>query len=291
MNTNTDIGTVCASDGETLLHMWCVEVEAGIRPLRRHSHIRFEIMRVDSGDGEYTVGERVYPMRAGDMFVFASNEQHCITAVGEGGLGITNLQFEPRYLWGYSTDSLSEESINLCFAHNEHFRNRLPAAENGALRELFDTVVTEFMQAQPEYALTVKSLLNLMLVRLIRRHGYADSTASLSRGRLHSIRRVIRYIDEHLCEDLTLSTLASVAGMTPNYFSSLFHTVSGISLWKYIINKRVDKAMRLLQQPEVSILTVATTCGFNNTANFNKAFKKITDMTPSDYRLHHEPIS
>ncbi len=282
---NDKIGEIYNSNNEALLRLWRVRVQPGYRPLRQHSHIRFEISLIEQGEGTYTVGDKTYPMRPGDMFVFSSNEQHCITAVGEQGLGITNMQFEPRYLWGYATDSLSEDSINLCFAHSKAFQNRIPAGENGALRRLFETIVAEFVGKAPEYALIVKSLLNLLLVRLIRDFGYADISTSMSRGRLHSIRRVIRHIDEHLCEDLSLAVLADIAGMSPNYFSALFHDVSGITLWDYINSKRIERAKQLLgEHANRNILEIAAACGFNNTANFNKTFKAVTGITPSEYR-------
>lgn len=84
--TVRDIGSVTGSDGVTLLKMWRVFVPSGDRTLQRHSHICFEITYVNSGEGVYTVGERQYPMEPGDMFIFGSNEQHCITDISENGL-------------------------------------------------------------------------------------------------------------------------------------------------------------------------------------------------------------
>jgi hypothetical protein len=64
-------------------------------------------------------------MSPGDIFIFSSNEYHCITEVGEKGLKLTNLHFEPRYLWGTSTDSFSETNMNICFSHNKDFENKI----------------------------------------------------------------------------------------------------------------------------------------------------------------------
>lgn len=88
----TEIGKIESSDGTTLLRMWEVFVPSGKRTLQKHSHITFEIALVSGGSGIYTIGEKIYPMECGDMFIFASNEPHCITNVSENGLIITNLQ-------------------------------------------------------------------------------------------------------------------------------------------------------------------------------------------------------
>ena len=280
-----EIGSVTGSDGVTLLKMWRASVPSGERVLQRHSHICFEITSVNSGGGVYTVGGRQYPMRPGDMFVFGSNEQHCITDVSENGLEITNLHFEPRYLWGGSADSLSAENINICFAHNESFENRIEADKAQPVLSFFNQIAEELEKQRKEYFLLVKSLLNIILVTLIRRFDYTGGKAAVISDRLHCVRRVIRYIDMHLTEELTLGALAEIAGTTPNYFSSVFHEVVGITLWEYISSRRIDEAVRRLTADDgKSVLEIALSCGFNNTANFNKAFKKITGMTPKQCR-------
>lgn len=282
----TNVYSINSSNGTELLRTWRVFVPAGERALQKHSHIRFEITCVDSGCGIYTVRERQYKMQSGDIFIFASNEQHCITDVSDGGLVISNIHFEPRYLWGSFADSLSEKNINMCFSRSELFENRIPADKSGFIRSLFKEIVTELAEKRPEYALAVKSLLNTFLIHLIRDFDYSEKSVPLSRDSLHSIRRVTNYIDANLCERLTLEMLAEHAGMSPNYLSTFFHKISGITLWDYINSKRIDMAIHKLSDEDLNknILDIAYSCGFNNTANFNKAFKKATGMTPTQYR-------
>lgn len=93
-----ELGELHSSDGSTLLKVWKVSVQPGVRPLVRHSHIRFEITLITSGSGIYTVGDMEYHIKPDSIFVFASNEQHCVTKVDENGLEMINLHFEPRYL-------------------------------------------------------------------------------------------------------------------------------------------------------------------------------------------------
>lgn len=282
-----DIGQILSSDGTILLKMWEVYVEPGERPFRKHSHIRFEISKVLSGNGVYHIHEKHVPMKEGDFFVFSSNEPHCITSVGADGLKLLNLHFEPRYLWGKEFDSLSEENIGLCFSHCASFQNRIQGSSE-QLCPIMDLIHNELSSNAPEGSLAVKSYLNLLLIRLIRKHGYAPAKNALSHDRTVPVRKVISYIDEHLSENLSLTQLSSIAGMSPNYFSTLFYSVSGIRLWDYINSRRIDAAIRLLIKEEQNILDIAAQCGFNSTANFNKIFKKFTGMTPTEYRKSGE---
>lgn len=287
----TPIGAVLERDGSELLKMWQVFLPAGARPLRQHSHIRFEIGYILSGAGIYNIAGRCSRIQAGGFLIFSSNEQHCITEVEKGGLKILNIQFEPRYLWGHSNDTLSAKNYNFCFSHSSDFAGYIAPQQAECLTALFLSLKKEFEQQKEEYLLQIKSLLNSMLIELLRNHGYAAKIRLPNRERLRLVQQAIYYIDTHLAEPLTLSNLAKTAGMSPNYFSAMFHTVSGITLWDYINSRRVDMAIGLiLEEPKLNILEIALSCGYNNTANFNKAFKKITGLTPSEYRKLGERV-
>ena len=91
----TEIGTITEPDKALLLRMWDVDVPAGNRPFQHHRHFNFEIMYVRSGSGSYTTEHQTFAILPGDIFIFSSNEMHCITDVHSQGLQITNLQFSP----------------------------------------------------------------------------------------------------------------------------------------------------------------------------------------------------
>ena len=239
INELGEIGT----SGGVLLKMWEVSVPSGSRPLVRHSHIRFEITLITAGSGIYTVGDRKYTIMPGEIFVFASNEQHCVTEAGKNGLKMINLHFEPRYLWGRSFDSLSNVNTNFCFQHSPNFENCIPDDRARQICGLFTSAAEEFSKKKPEYALQIKSLLNMIIVALIRDFGYFDGALSAPTDKNRIIRKATEYIDMHFQENLTLETLAGLSGLTPNYFSSLFSKVSGIKLWDYINSRRIEAAM------------------------------------------------
>ncbi len=281
----SEVGKIQSSDGGTLLRMWSVVLNGQSNMIRKHCHMAFEVTFVKDGDGIYTVGGKDYPMSRGDFFIFASNEQHCITDIGEKGLYLLNMHFEPRFLWGGSSDRLSDENINICFSHNSEFENRIPSANAGGLTEIFYCIEGEFNDTREEYSLSVKSYLNLFLIKLIREHGYAGKEALLKKHQLHSLRKVISHIEQHYTESLSLNDLSRVAGLSPNYLSFMFHEVSGITLWDYINSRRIDRAIQLItSEQSINMIDAATFSGFNNTANFNKIFKKITGVTPTEYR-------
>ena len=94
-----------------------------------------------------------------------------------------------------------------------------------------------------------------------------------------------RYIDAHFCEELTLDDLACQAGLARSYFSAAFKRAQGMTPWDYLTSKRIDCAIALMVKEGKSVTAAATQSGFNSTANFNRAFRKYTGKTPTEY-LH-----
>ena len=280
------IGDIRSSNGDILLKMFDVTTSFHVRPISKHRHTQFEISYVVSGAGTYCVGNANYPIKAGDVFVFSSNEFHYITEATSAPINLLTLHFEPCYLFGSSFDSLSSRCINLCFTHSDSFQNRIPAENAGFLQNALLQIKEELQQQKQESSLLVKSYLNIFLVTLIREHNFAGQSRSFKRKNVHAIRNAVDYINLHLADPITLSDVAAAVHISPSYLSSLFKDFFQVSLWSYIITKRIEKAISLLvdKNNQYTILEIALQCGFNNTTNFNRAFRKHTGLTPSEYR-------
>jgi AraC-like DNA-binding protein len=95
------------------------------------------------------------------------------------------------------------------------------------------------------------------------------------------------YINEHLDSPLSLEEIASVAGFTRNYFSTLFTELNGLTTWDYITIRRIERSCELLLKTDLSVIDVAENCGYENLSNFNRMFLRIVGVSPSAYRRGH----
>ena len=279
------IGEIVSNKNEVMLKMWKVDVEGGKRPYRRHCHTQFEISLIASGEGEYITKRSKFRMKAGDVVIFSSNELHNISEVGANGLQIVNMHFEPRYLSGGKSDLMGQGYMNFCFTHSPDFSNLIPAEKADRIHLLINNIKNELSQNKPEKNLAVKSYLNLIVILLIREFNY-KSDEQLPTTQLSSMLKATKFIDRNISEKLSLEDIAAVAGVSPNYFSALFKQLNGTALWDYISAKRIEKAIGLILDgdEDMTMLSIALECGFNNTANFNKIFKKQTGMTPTQFK-------
>ena len=250
------------------------------RTYNAHHHTECELSVFLSGAGTYTVGEKEYSFRAGDVFLFASDEEHCITEIKEK-MDLLNVQFEPYILWE-NPDAM--ELTSLFNARNPSFENRF-ADKDGIIRGALSMLEEELRLARPCYSVAVRYHLFFALATLIRESSCVDLQRSLkaSDNITQSIKLAIDYIQHNLERELTLCEIAEVACLSPTYFSYVFKKFNGISLWKYINIKRVERAVEMLKSENLTKLEIAERCGFSSSSNFYKIFAAVTGKTPSDY--------
>lgn len=254
-----------------------------------HFHSAFEVSLILSGRGIYRVGENVYAFSPQDVFLFSTNEVHCITEVVPGeDLHLINLQFEPRFIWLPGNDTFDLRYLDVFFHRSGQFRHQLlhDDPRGAEVRRLLQTIDDEFRNKDDFFEMMVKNMLLTALVYVRRnyREYFVDAARTQNPRLVHQLSNVMQYIDAHLFEDLSLVHLAEKAHMSRSHFSALFSEMNGLSVWEYIINKRVAHAAQLLQSTEMTVMDVALSCGFNTAANFNHAFKKHTNKTPLQYR-------
>ena len=99
------------------------------------------------------------------------------------------------------------------------------------------------------------------------------------------LERSLVYINENLSEKITLDELAQVAGMGKTGFSTAFKSITGMTVWEYILNARVELASSyLIEKNDFNVTEISLMCGFNDNAHFAKIFKKIKGSTPSEFK-------
>ncbi len=96
--------------------------------------------------------------------------------------------------------------------------------------------------------------------------------------------RLVRYIDTHYTESITLRDIAKELGYNYRYLSGVVNRLFGTPFPQVVNRYRVDLACGLLRQTRRSITDIAESCGFDSLRSFNRCFKEQTGTTPRDYR-------
>lgn len=95
---------------------------------------------------------------------------------------------------------------------------------------------------------------------------------------------MVDYIDKNLFRNLKVSDVADYFGYNSEYLSHMFSSLKGITLKRFILQKKVEKANYLLMDTNKTINEISIILGFSDCHNFMKVYKRITGLTPSEYR-------
>ncbi|RGZ04050.1 AraC family transcriptional regulator [Hungatella hathewayi] len=95
---------------------------------------------------------------------------------------------------------------------------------------------------------------------------------------------VCNYINEHCTEDLSLETIAGIAGFSKYHFTRLFKDFTHTSFYRYLNKKRISHAEQLLINPKYSVTEVALQSGFSSLSAFIRMFKQLKGCTPTEFK-------
>lgn len=98
---------------------------------------------------------------------------------------------------------------------------------------------------------------------------------------------VVRYLDVHYFEDVSLIDVATRFHMDPSYLSKLFKIATNENFIEYVTRKRIEKACELLVSSDRRISDISELVGYENQRYFSQVFRKSTGLTPSEYRVAH----
>ncbi|MFC5450561.1 response regulator transcription factor [Paenibacillus aestuarii] len=93
-----------------------------------------------------------------------------------------------------------------------------------------------------------------------------------------------QYIEQHLAEEVSLEEVAEHIGLNPSYFSQLFKQSTQETFVQYRTRRRMEKAKKLLEQPQWRITDISGEVGYADHPHFTKTFKKYAGCLPSEYR-------
>lgn len=151
----------------------------------------------------------------------------------------------------------------------------------------------ECRSGAPGGRLLVESISTALVAYLVAAHAAnpnAKPVAGASRGgpgRLSTglQARLVRYVDEHLAENIGLNEMAQQIGKSPAQFMRLFTRTFAESPHRFVLNRRIEKAKWLLRTDRHSVADISADCGFSSPSHFASAFRTRTGTTPGQFRM------
>lgn len=207
-------------------------------------------------------------------------------------------KYDEAYLTANSVPVLSLNLASSVFAQlSDDYR--LPAApersirfECGAQDEVINQiglcVLSEMMSPSAAGRMLAETASLLLAARLMHAHLDAGPirlpTEPGQRLDDRRLRRVLDYVEEHLLDDMTVADLASVACLSIFHFTRAFSSTMGVPPYRYLSQRRLERAKAMITAGRTSIIETALVCQFSSQSSFTRAFRRATGMTPAQYR-------
>lgn len=254
-----------------------------------HSHTECEINYVENAPGsQRTVGDSVEEIEDFDLVLITGKEL--------------------EHVWeNYQCRSREIREITIHFSPDLFFENFIDKMQFKSIKQMLERA-QKGLSFPLHTILRVRSLLNslshekqgfhavitfLNLLYELSLSAESKTLSSSSFARVQSpvtsrrIQKVEDYLRQNYTQEIRLSELADMVGMSEVAFSRFFKVRTGKSVTDYLLDIRIGHVIRLLVDTTQSISEVCYGCGFNNLSNFNRIFKKRKGCTPKEFRENY----
>jgi AraC-like DNA-binding protein len=254
-----------------------------------HYHPELELHYIIKGHGIQYIGETISGFSGGDLILLGENLPHTWRCSQEYFQGDPAYQVEAVVLH-FSPICLGKNFLELPEAQ------QIPLLFEKAKKGLKITGPTKEKIHQLLHSLLEASQLD-RLIRLLQilhilaesqdletiSPGYAFSHLNniSEMGRLETI---YTYVMEHFRENITLEQMASLTHLSVTSFCRYFKKMTNKSFFEFLIEVRISNVCKALLENRMPLEIISSECGFQNTSNFYRHFKKVTGMTPFAYK-------
>lgn len=246
-----------------------------------HYHPEIELVYVNNGSGKRQVGLNLSNYNDGLLILVGSNLPHTgFTDYFDDERKEVVIQFKENFLG----DSLKE-----VFEFKNIF-NLLKTSKKGIVFEgdIKKKIGLAMLGLQYETSFQKVITLITILNDLSRCKNY--EILNISNYNINGIneneriRKAFNFIKDNYKKEVSLEKVSKEVHMTVPSFCRYFKSQTNKTFIQFLIEYRINNALKLLTQSDKDIKNISYECGFNNYSHFNRSFKKINLISPSDYR-------
>ncbi|GAB3838242.1 AraC family transcriptional regulator [Hymenobacter jeollabukensis] len=254
-----------------------------------HYHPELELHYVIKGEGVRLIGDNISNFSAGEIVLVGQNLPHTWRCREEYFQNDPELeveavviQFMPeclgRYLLGlpeaYLVPKLFEKAKSGLLITGEAREQLAPLMRRAVEATDLDRIII-FLSI-----LKILSETNEVETIASKHHAFTQSNESDTMR----INKVCNYTLSNYRNEITLEEVASISNLSVTSFCRYFKLITKKTYYDFLIEIRISQACRLLIEDKLPTEVICFDCGFNNVSNFYRHFKKITKMTPLEYK-------
>lgn len=247
-----------------------------------HQHLRIEINYVKKGSCTLHLQHENVTFHEGETMIITSEVNHLFEASPEGAT-LMQLEFLPEIFYRFAPNSLNpnDEIENTAptpvFLFSEENKVIKIVNHIGIMRTI-QRIVNELEAKHPYYQHLVVMYYAELLILIYR---YMNEVC-LPLCTNESLKKAIAYIRLNYSSDIQINNVAAHTGISERYLRGLFAQYLRLSPLDYLKKVRINKAIELLRNTEMSIKEVCFQCGFQSPQYFSRIFKQETGFSPRE---------
>jgi AraC-like DNA-binding protein len=247
-----------------------------------HFHPEYEIVYISNGSGKRHIANHISYFEDGELIFLGPHLPHFgfSEQVQDPHVEIV-LQMKPDFLGEVFFQQPELRAIQQLFE-----RAHLGLTFNAAIREQVGGALNRLFYLEP-----FERLIGLLQVldTLARTDDYEllnveQLSLEVSSQHFERMQEIYQYVGQHFQDEITLAEMSELVNMTVPAFCRFFKKVTGKTFTRFVNEMRIEEARRLLLDKHRSIADVSYASGFNNLSHFNKHFKRVAGLSPSEYR-------
>ena len=262
-----------------------------VKIVRQHDHCFLELTYVLSGEAEHTLDGQTVRIGRGDYLIVDYGSRHSYRALSPRGFDNLDCLFLPELLDPVlkGTKSLRSLLEHYLLHINPQVLVQNPARmvfhdRDGRIMELLSRMSREAERKEAAYMEFLRCYLIEILLLTVR--GMEGAQAAAAGQDISAF--LTAYVAEHYMEPLTLQNLADKLNYSLPYVSKRFKDEIGVSFVHYLQNYRVMQGCRLITNTNRSFSEIAELVGYKDVKFFSELVKKITGLSPGDFRRHYK---
>ena len=254
-----------------------------------HYHNYLEIGLCLSGSMQVSLRDSLYSASHGALIVAPKGVRHNQIYINDQMIYWRYLVINDEYLLRI-LPARYQKDIQQLFDSIATTGLFLDGSSLGGVDSLFQLIFDLHRMDSSEASAEMEMCVILLLQLIARSAGSAPLSPisqSLDAHQRQPIEPALSYIYEHYKEDIAIRELARSCSLSESYFRKQFLRIMGVSPLEYINRYRIHRSMNLLRTSNDAIQNIAARAGFSSIAAFNRNFKQVTGVSPSEWRRNH----
>lgn len=247
-----------------------------------HWHTPMEIIMPLEGSYTVQIGDNMVQLNKSDIIFIASGVTHRLIAPDTGKRLIIQIE------WSAVSKIRELNSILTLISPAITLTPESSGNIHSNIYKMLLDIADEYQHDSFLSEAVIYSKMLEVLVLIGRHHTASSCHFNVGRQKQHDYLErflsICEYIDAHCTEDLTLDEIAKIAGFSKYHFTRLFKQFTNNTFYKYLNQKRIELALILLADPEISVTETAIQSGFTNPSTFIRVFKAEKGCTPTEFR-------